>query len=233
MDTKKIIFGEYDFCIQGRPASLQSSGTIKEEYKKRIKEEIKDCSNIFIREIGVIIEWYTDCDERYKADSSYDVDNIIKPTLDAMTGCDGLFIDDCQVQNVECRWIDKKTGTEDSIHIRVFSLERNDDYVLEKENICFFQQDGPIYYVVPTKNKALAQAIYDVCSFIFCSVESLKEQYAGQECCEQIVRDFEMSALPMVAIRYHITRINKSGFKCIKRDDIKKFIDSIDSDDSK
>lgn len=203
MDVKKISFGEYEFTIYGRPASLQSSGDIKEQYKLKIKNEIKDCPNIFVREIGVRIEWYTDFSERYEKDSSYDIDNIIKPTLDAMTGREGLFIDDCQVQNVECFWVDKNPGSEDSLCIKVFSLEKNDDYVLDKNKVCFFQKDGPVYYLVPV---------------------------VSREC-----KEFEMALLPMMAIKYHITRINKSGFQCIKKEKIKEFIEGLDvgSDEQK
>lgn len=230
MDVKKISFGEYEFTIYGRPASLQSSGDIKEQYKLKIKNEIKDCPNIFVREIGVRIEWYTDFSERYEKDSSYDIDNIIKPTLDAMTGREGLFIDDCQVQNIECFWVDKNPGSEDSLYIRVFSLEKNDDYVLDKNKVCFFQKDGPVYYLVPVVSRECVDVFYNLCNTIFSRADYIKKMHEDES-----AKEFEMALLPMMAIKYHITRINKSGFQCIKKEKIKEFIEGLDveSDEQK
>lgn len=231
MDVKKISFGEYSFTIYGRPASLQSSSNIKEQYKLKIKNEIKDCPNIFVREIGVRIEWYTDFSERYEKDSSYDIDNIVKPTLDAMTGREGLFIDDCQVQNVECFWVDKDPGSEDSLHIRVFSLEKNDDYVLEKDKVCFFQKDGPVYYLVPIISKDGTRIFYKSCKDVFLSAEKLRSCFEDKNIGDEKAKKFEMCLLPMMAIKYHKTRINKSGFSYVEKEKIDEFIESLDAGD--
>lgn len=139
-----IQYGEYELRLESTPASSQSSRAIKDEYKNKIRHIIKDCSNIFVREIGINIEWITSPKSRYETDKTYDIDNIIKPTLDAMSGKDGLFIDDCQVQNVMCYWIDKSSeDSPDELYIRVFALEQNNDYVFDKNSIVFFSIRRP------------------------------------------------------------------------------------------
>ncbi len=135
---EKIEYGEFVIHLQECPASLQSSSKIKEEYQNKIRGLIRSCNNIFVREIGVNIEWITSPKLKYETDKAYDIDNIIKPTLDAMTGKRGVFIDDCQVQNVTCYWIDKNSeDSPDELYIRIFALEKNNDYVFQKDNIVF------------------------------------------------------------------------------------------------
>lgn len=96
-EQDSIQYGEFIFTLKTEPASYHSPRELKDNYKGCIRNAIKDCKNIFIREVGVQIEWKTSQNLRYETDKSYDIDNIIKPTLDAMCGIDGLFIDDCQV----------------------------------------------------------------------------------------------------------------------------------------
>ena len=52
------------------------------------------------------IEWTVHEQDRYESDAAPDVDNILKPLLDGLCGPEGVLIDDCQVQAVDCRWID-------------------------------------------------------------------------------------------------------------------------------
>jgi hypothetical protein len=61
------------------------------------------------------------------------VDNILKPLLDALCGPHGVLIDDCQVQAVDCRWIDWRDRTERvEVRIRFFP----DEWV-SKDGLCF------------------------------------------------------------------------------------------------
>lgn len=55
-------------------------------------------------DVKVEIEWSISQRARYESDSAADVDNIVKPILDAMSGPDGILVDDCQVQELTCYW---------------------------------------------------------------------------------------------------------------------------------
>jgi hypothetical protein len=44
--------------------------------------------------------------DRHESSRSPDIDNILKPILDAMQGPDGIMVNDSQVQELSCRWID-------------------------------------------------------------------------------------------------------------------------------
>jgi hypothetical protein len=54
----------------------------------------------------VHIEWVIHEKDRYETDAAPDIDAILKPLLDALSGPDGVLVDDSQVQSVACRWID-------------------------------------------------------------------------------------------------------------------------------
>ncbi len=70
-------------------------------------------------EVKIHIEWTINEQSRYETDSAPDVDNIIKPLLDGLQGPDALLIDDCQVQEIACSWIDSPVRDQSvSISIR-------------------------------------------------------------------------------------------------------------------
>ncbi len=70
--------------------------------------------------------------------------------------------------------------------------------------------------MVPIKHKEIAKYIFNTCNKLY------KLQNSGNERNVAISN----SAWPMAAIKYHITRINKSGFPCIKLEQIEEYIDS-------
>lgn len=229
-NSEQIVFGECHFSIQGKPVSLQSSGEAKRKYQEKIKQAIHEYEFIFYREVSITITWYTDVRSRYLTDSSNDIDNIIKPIIDAIVGKDGLLIDDCQVQHVECYWLDVPHGEEEYVEVCVQSLGGTNDYTIDKQHVCFFQKYGPIYYMVPIVNKISAKIFYEQCCYIFSEAEKINKSYAEKEDGEWAAEYFQMNAMPMAAVSYHITRLNRSGFPCIKKEEIEKFIDDLDID---
>lgn len=215
------ISGEYSFRVNGAPASLQSPRQIKQQYQQRIRDEIVGCRNIFSREVEAIIIWYTDYKKRYTSDSSFDIDNIVKPTLDALVGINGLLFDDCQVQSIICHWIDKNKDQDDYVEITLKTLEGNGDYVVRKDNVCFFQLEGPVYYLFLCNNMsgAIARKIY---ANYQDTIKIINELIAGG------VNPDEASYLwPFMATKYHITRISGSGFPFYKKDSIPAFLKSL------
>ena len=67
-----------------------------------------------------------------------DVDNILKPLLDALAGPTGVLIDDNQVQHVSCHWIDSYTNAE-SLTI---TFRHSPDEWLVKAGLFFVQLQG-------------------------------------------------------------------------------------------
>jgi Holliday junction resolvase RusA-like endonuclease len=100
-------FGSLSFSAVVEPVSLQSKKADKRErVKNAIQPIVQPLKYLLSGEVQVHIEWLIADRERYESDSAPDIDNIVKPLIDAVCGKDGLLVDDCQIQAVDCRWID-------------------------------------------------------------------------------------------------------------------------------
>ena len=221
VNERLTLSGRYDINIVGSPASVQSRGHARDEYKERIKTEICECKKIFSDEVMIIITWYTDYNNRFKTGKSFDVDNIIKPTIDALVGRDGLIFDDCQVQSVFCSWVDNYPGARDNIEIRIETLNGNGDSVVNKDGICFFQLDKSVYYLFEFggMRKSQVKMKYDNYLKTIDKIEKLEQSGMSPE----DASNYWFNR----ATRFHHSRIVNSGFPCFKRDRILDFIETL------
>ena len=126
-------FGEVSFTIDRKPISLQSKSYRKEEFKEYVREIIKSSTYLFSNDTQVDITWHIHEENRFEDSSAIDVDNIIKPLLDALSGPKGLFIDDTQVQSVSCNWLDSYKKDEEYLTVTIKSLP--DDFIIKKDLI--------------------------------------------------------------------------------------------------
>jgi Holliday junction resolvase RusA-like endonuclease len=141
--------GELTFSFSLEPVSLQSSGVRKEFVRSEIKKVTRKINYLLSGDVKIDIQWLVFEQERYENPNSPDMDNIIKPILDGLSGPDGLLIDDCQVQTVSSHWTDW-TKKEHKINITIQYIP--DDYVTKKnllfvnigDNLCMpFHSDLP------------------------------------------------------------------------------------------
>lgn len=98
--------GELEFTVDMQPVSLQARRSKKTILITGIRELIKDTEYYLSGDVKIEIEWLVHEEERYGSHTSPDVDNIIKVVIDALSGPDGLLINDCQVQSISCYWVD-------------------------------------------------------------------------------------------------------------------------------
>lgn len=99
-------YGEIVFEVERSPVSLQSKSAKKREFKEFVSSIVKEAGFLLSGDVKIIIEWRVTEQHRYENSSAYDVDNIVKPLLDSMSGPDGVLVDDNQVQSIECYWTD-------------------------------------------------------------------------------------------------------------------------------
>lgn len=96
------------------PLSLQASKARKRPYMAALRKAVKDASSlVFLGDVKVEIDWYIDQHRRYSTNKVADIDNIVKPLLDSVSGEGGVLIDDGQVQAIDVRWLDKNQIKED------------------------------------------------------------------------------------------------------------------------
>ncbi|MEJ6482071.1 RusA family crossover junction endodeoxyribonuclease [Nostoc punctiforme UO1] len=111
-------FGSLEFKIPGSPVSIQAKKAARDEYVTRIKSSFGKIDYFLIGDIHLEFRWYISAKSRYETDANSDLDNALKPTIDALTGLDGLFIDDCQVRSLHVAWSHSMSGTE-YINVRI------------------------------------------------------------------------------------------------------------------
>jgi Holliday junction resolvase RusA-like endonuclease len=124
-----------EFEIDLKPASLQAASDVRRAVKEAVAAFVSDSRYLLSGEVEVRIVWLLNERERYQGVHSPDIDNIIKPLLDGMSGPRGLLVNDCQVQSVTCHWIDW-TRTD---HRLQFSIRYSPDDWLRKESLVWVE----------------------------------------------------------------------------------------------
>ena len=213
MSIKKIMpgpDGRISFSLNVAPVSLQASGKRKAELAKIIRGEMSRYGFYYSGEVAVEITWYGSEERRYEADSDPDVDNIVKPIIDAMSGVDGILFDDCQVQHVSCSWID--TNGEDVVDIEI---DCPLNQYIEKGDIIFVKYYPALCFPCRLNSYQDKHLLESELANIQSSLkqrESLRSAgfyYAGKD------------VMP-IQMLFHITRINK--FEVVSYDEIDAYL---------
>lgn len=131
-------FGELTISLDLPPVSQQARADSKLAFKAKLQEITLRYAFLLAGDVSISVEWSVAEQDRYETDRTPDVDNILKPLLDALVGPNGLLIDDNQVQHVSCHWIDSYSG-EERVSITV---RHSPDEWLKKEGLFFVQLDG-------------------------------------------------------------------------------------------
>jgi Holliday junction resolvase RusA-like endonuclease len=97
--------GDIHIAVERAPVSSQASGPARAAFVECIRELTGRCPFVITSDVTVDIQWFVSEEERYESDAAADVDNIIKPVLDALSGPRGLIVNDCQVQAVTAYWV--------------------------------------------------------------------------------------------------------------------------------
>lgn len=130
-------FGELTIALDLAPVSQQARAESKLAFQAKLQEITSRYAFLLGGDISVSVEWSVAEQDRYETDGAPDVDNILKPLLDALVGPNGLLIDDNQVQHVSCHWIDSYSR-EERVSITV---RHSPDEWLKKEGLFFVQLD--------------------------------------------------------------------------------------------
>jgi len=122
------------------PVSLQASAARKASLKADLAIAVAaGTTGVFTGDLEVIIEWFISPHVRYGTRMVADLDNIVKPLLDAVTGPDGVMFDDNQVQSLRVSWLDPYVP---SVRFRLnFEAISQDGYFLREE--LFFVEFSP------------------------------------------------------------------------------------------
>lgn len=92
--------GLIKFRANVKPVSMQNSGGKRSAFKKELQEITCKSDFIVTGSCWIAIDYYCKHIKRQKNPGVYDIDNIVKPILDALVGKEGLIIDDVIVDRV-------------------------------------------------------------------------------------------------------------------------------------
>lgn len=179
------------------PVSIQSSSQSKAEFKAKVREQCAPFSFLLACDVQIEVTWHIHEQERYETDRAPDVDNILKPLLDALSGPDGVLIDDNQVQSICCSWVDwTRRDEEISISIRFY----DDEGWMPKGHFKFVQFEKGLCYPVATYfPRELQEAFVRIFEKGLTARADLEKIGVGYE---------EARALMPVARIFHRTRVS-------------------------
>jgi len=117
--------------------SVQSQGVRKRELVDAIHVELARFKWLISGSVQIEFAWYLHGVERQETDKVGDIDNITKPILDALTGANGILVDDAQIGSVHTFWMSRNEQLSYSL-LRLEVQFSNDD-CLEKHNLVFIR----------------------------------------------------------------------------------------------
>lgn len=142
------------------PPSLQAAGAVKNAYKAALSQAVAaNTTRFFDHDVSVTLTWFVSERRRYRTSSIADLDNVLKPTIDALVGPAGVLFDDNQVQSIQASW---RVG----VHLgeRGFDLKlealRLDEFVRRGGRFVEIRHD--LCYYVPAMPAEHARRFVDV-----------------------------------------------------------------------
>lgn len=155
-----LVPGELTINLPLPPISQQARAESKALFQAKVRKVTSTIGFVLSGDISVMVEWSISQQARYDTDRSPDIDNILKPLIDALIGPSGVMIDDNQVQHVSCHWIDAYSGDE-ALSI---ALRYSPDEWLRKNGLFFVQLTNglclPLSRETPAEFQRDVMAVY-------------------------------------------------------------------------
>lgn len=162
--------GYVKFAVHSKPVSQQNVKGKRAALKKKLQELTCQSEYIVTGTCWIAIDYYCQHVRREKNPGVYDIDNIIKPILDGLTGAGGLIVDDVVVNRVIVNWID--TPHDDWFEIEI---EYPDLLFSRKEGLVFLK--SPSGWCFPSSEELISNADYmALASRYFTTWESISSE---------------------------------------------------------
>ncbi|GHE84587.1 hypothetical protein GCM10018785_60650 [Streptomyces longispororuber] len=153
-------FAVRESCEHGRvdirsavdPVSLQADPVRKAGFRNALASAVRSGTRgVVTHDIEVTLLWYVEESRRYQTHLVADLDNVLKPLLDAVTGADGIMIDDNQVQSIRASWLTPGARTGFDLEFRALSA----DGYMSREGISFMEFGADRCYILPQAEKGV------------------------------------------------------------------------------
>ncbi|WP_416968766.1 RusA family crossover junction endodeoxyribonuclease [Streptomyces sp. 4F14] len=153
-----------EFRDQGRveihsavdPVSLQTSAARKAAFMGALGSAVRSgTTGVFTHDVEVTLVWLIEESRRYQTHLVADLDNVLKPILDAVTGADGIMIDDNQVQSIRASWMTPGARAGFELH---FTALTRDEYVTRR-GLSFVEFGPDRCLLLPQADRAVQAVI--------------------------------------------------------------------------
>ncbi|MFE7595807.1 RusA family crossover junction endodeoxyribonuclease [Streptomyces sp. NPDC057494] len=144
--------GRVDIHSAIDPISLQADPLRKAGFKEALASAVQKATvGVFTHDVEVSLVWFVEESRRYQTHLVADLDNVMKPILDAVTGANGIMIDDNQIQSIHASWM--TPGPPSGFELRFTALMR-DEYV-NREGISFVEFSADRCYILPGAERSV------------------------------------------------------------------------------
>jgi Holliday junction resolvase RusA-like endonuclease len=201
--------GDIAILVSRSPVSHQAGGAVKRELTDCIRTATRGCQFVITSDVTAEIEWYISERERYESDAVPDVDNIIKPILDALSGPEGLMVNDCQIQSITSYWMGLRSDRQE---IMISVRPQFDPFWHAKSAILFVQFGRALCFPIDSTSPPEAQLI-----ILECVERMLQTRDQFSEC--GYTDSIAGAVMPLQRL-FHRTRI--SGFPVRMLEDVRR-----------
>lgn len=190
------------FRINAAPLSVNSNtGDRRIFFQQQVRDVVSRSKYVVSGMCHVAIQYRCNLIHKIKNPGAYDIDNIIKPIIDNITGREGILVDDAFMSGVHIDWQDS-CGENEHLDIELEFLpphyERRDDLILLK---------SPSGWCLPVSKNGLGSERYIeyLCTYFskWDTITSEKDYYDHIH---------ELGALNFI---YH-NKVKNSGFEIIE-----------------
>lgn len=122
--------------------SMQSQKKRQKELINIIHQELGKFQWVISDSVNIELVWYLNAIERQETDKVGDLDNITKPILDALTGENGILMDDSQIGSIHTFWMSRNELKHDN-YLRI-EISFSNDYCFDKSDLIFIQYEGAV-----------------------------------------------------------------------------------------
>jgi len=193
-----------------KPVSSQVANWRKTAVIQAIRAIVAPVKYLLSSDVSIKIIWFINEDERYESDKSADVDNIIKPILDALCGPNGILIDDCQAQHISSQWVDRYDEPE---HLQI-EIAYQPDAFFRKDDIAFVQIKNALCMPFDKNTKPQALTIL---------LEAFEKQLEGRNLVlDQGGSYYQAKKFMSIQRLFHKSRV--SNFRIVQAADLGKSI---------
>ena len=201
------------------PVSYSNKGNARAAFKQAIRDQLTN-KFVFTGEVKLTITLYLDEQKMLETPAYGDLDNYAKQLLDSLKGKGGMFIDDCQIQQLVISWIDVPQNACFEIEIN----SRPDDFLLEPLKL-YEMADG-LYYPLSEQawtKKGLISVSEEL--NLNLALNLLEKTKSKKKWCHILRQDgvsqsrsFQHGRLFLpILMGFHRSRVENSGYKLIKR----------------